>query len=95
MREITTLAPIGDQVTEKTDIAVEVANDPLRLAELLAIRLCHDLSGPLGTMMGALEMVADDPEMADEALPLAGEASSRSVGDCAAAGSPGRRHAPH
>ena len=50
-------------------------HDPLRLAELLAIRLCHDLSGPLGTLMGTLELVADDPAMAAEALPLAGEVS--------------------
>jgi len=63
-------------VTEKTDTTVEVAHDPLRLAELLAIRLCHDLSGPLGTLMGVLELVADDPGMADEVLPIAGEVST-------------------
>ena len=62
-------------MTGNTDTAVLDANDSLRLAELLAIRLCHDLSGPLGTLMGALELVADDPEMAGEALPLAGEVS--------------------
>ncbi|MBV9784821.1 MAG: hypothetical protein JO264_13510 [Acidisphaera sp.] len=47
----------------------------LRLAALLASRLCHDVSGLLGTMMGALDLAQDDPEMAGEALPLAGEAS--------------------
>jgi histidine phosphotransferase ChpT len=45
------------------------------LAELLAIRLCHDLSGPLGTLMGSLELIAEDPSTADEALPLAGDVS--------------------
>jgi len=48
----------------------------LRLTELLAVRMCHDLSGPLGTLMGALELAADDPQMVGEALPLAGDASS-------------------
>lgn len=48
----------------------------LRLAELLAVRLCHDLSSPLSTLMGALEMVNDDPGAAEEALPLAVEVSA-------------------
>jgi histidine phosphotransferase ChpT len=47
----------------------------LRLAELLTARLCHDLSGALGTVVGALEMARDDPSMAADALPLAGDAS--------------------
>ena len=50
-------------------------NDRLRLAELLTIRLCHDLSGPLGTLMGALELLREEPEAAEEALDLAGEVS--------------------
>lgn len=45
----------------------------LRLAELVATRLCHDLSGPLGTLMGALEMLVEEPESAEEALALAGD----------------------
>ena len=73
---MTTLDAGRGQVTGKIDTAVVDSSDPLRLAELLAIRLCHDLSGPLGTLMGALEVVADDPDMAGEALPLAGEVSS-------------------
>jgi histidine phosphotransferase ChpT len=51
-------------------------DDRLRLAELLATRLCHDLSGPLGTLMGSLEMLAEDPESAEEALTLAGEVAA-------------------
>lgn len=43
-------------------------NEGLRLAELLAMRLCHDLSGPLGTLMGSIDMVNEDPEVATEAL---------------------------
>lgn len=52
----------------------ETRPDPLRLAELLAARLCHDLSGPIGPMAGMLELARDDPEMAEEAL--AGAADS-------------------
>jgi histidine phosphotransferase ChpT len=37
----------------------------LMLAQDLCARLCHDLVGPLGTMAGAVDMVADDPEAAD------------------------------
>jgi len=50
-------------------------NDSLRLAELLTIRLCHDLSGPLGTLVGSLELLREEPEAAEEALDLAGEVS--------------------
>ena len=50
-------------------------DDRLRLAELLASRLCHDLSGPLGTLMGSLELMTEDPETAEEALALANEVS--------------------
>ena len=34
--------------------------DPLRLAELLCARLCHDLSGPLGSLLGAVELAAEE-----------------------------------
>jgi histidine phosphotransferase ChpT len=44
----------------------------LRLTELLATRLCHDLSGPLGGLAAALGEVGAD----EEALPLAKEAAA-------------------
>ena len=47
------------------------------LAESLCAKLCHDLSGPLGTVAGALEMAADDPESAAESLQLARDASGQ------------------
>ena len=50
-------------------------NTPMRLAELLATRMCHDLSGPLNTLLGALEIANEDPEAAAEAMPLAADAS--------------------
>jgi histidine phosphotransferase ChpT len=58
------------------DTEVASWNGRLHLAELLAVRLCHDLSGPLGTLMGALELLAEDPETAAEAVPLAGDMSA-------------------
>ena len=45
--------------------------DGLRLAELLATRLCHDLSGPLSGLLAALGEARADPQ----ALPLAAEAA--------------------
>ncbi len=47
--------------------------DPLHMAELMAARLCHDLSGPVGPMAGMLELAREDPSAADEALALASE----------------------
>jgi histidine phosphotransferase ChpT len=51
------------------------AIDPLRLAELLCARMSHDLSGTIGTLAGALEML-DDPSVATEALALANQAAT-------------------
>ena len=45
-------------------------NEALRLAELLCARLCHDLSGPLGALIGVLE-VARDEQPDSETLALA------------------------
>lgn len=45
-------------------------NETLRLAELLCARLCHDLSGPLGALIGVLE-VARDEQPDSETLALA------------------------
>jgi histidine phosphotransferase ChpT len=50
------------------------AGDPLRLAELVCARMSHDLSGPVATLAGALEL-ADDPAVATEALALANQAA--------------------
>lgn len=48
----------------------------MHFAELLATRICHDLSGPLNTLMAALEIANEDPAGAADALPVAGEASA-------------------
>lgn len=45
------------------------------LASLVASRLCHDLSGLLGTLLGALEMTIDETPKPGEALLLADDAA--------------------
>lgn len=57
-----------------------IADDPesraLRLAETLATRLCHDLSGPLGSLAGAVELAAEEATDASEALEVALESAT-------------------
>lgn len=47
--------------------------DPLQLAELMAARLCHDLSGPVGPMAGMVELALEEPADAEEALTVIGQ----------------------
>lgn len=49
--------------------------DPLHLAELMAARLCHDLSGPVGPMAGMLELAREEPDAATEALAVVSESA--------------------
>lgn len=51
----------------------------LEFASALCARLCHDISSPLGTLAGTLELAAEDPQQAEEALAIAGEAASSLV----------------
>jgi histidine phosphotransferase ChpT len=48
--------------------------EALRLVELFCARLCHDLAGPIGTLLGALEVLREDVPHNEEAI-LAGEAA--------------------
>lgn len=50
-------------------------NDALRLAETLCARVCHDLSGPLGTLGGMLEMLQEEAAEQPETLTLASDAA--------------------
>lgn len=50
--------------------------DGLRLAELLAARLCHEVSGPAGTLAGAVEIARTEPDSAAEALDIAAKAAA-------------------
>ena len=53
--------------------------DPLQLAELIAGRICHDLSGPVGPIAGMLELMQDDPDTAEEALAIVTETAASLV----------------
>ncbi len=48
----------------------------MRLSDALCARLCHDLSTPVGTLIGTLELANEDPDSAAEALMLAAEAAA-------------------
>ena len=52
----------------------------LELASALCARFCHDLSSPLGTLAGTLELAGEDEEHAEEALSIAREAAGAMVG---------------
>ena len=53
----------------------------LRIAELLAARLCHELVSPVGAINNGVELLTDDPEFAADAAALiaqsAGQATRR------------------
>jgi histidine phosphotransferase ChpT len=51
-------------VTEGT---VGDKSDSLRLAELICARLCHDLAGPIGALLGILEIVREQQPDSEEA----------------------------
>ena len=52
----------------------------LKVMELLASRLCHDLVGPVGAVNNGLELLEDDfDEMGPEALKLAAESGARAA----------------
>ena len=51
----------------------------LRVAGLLASRLCHDLVGPLGAVSNGLELNAEGDAMAKEALALAQRSAKRAT----------------
>ena len=50
----------------------------LRVAELLAARLCHDLIGPVAAVGNGAELLADDdPEFVRDAVALVGESARK------------------
>src|SRR3954454_25339494 len=59
-------------------IVMSGTQDMLRLAELLCARLCHDLSGPLGALVGILE-IAREEQPEGETLALADETANELV----------------
>jgi len=60
-------------VTELANAAID-----LRVAELLAARLCHDLIGPVAAVANGAELLADDdPEFARDAIALVGDSARK------------------
>ncbi len=54
-----------------------MSDSDLQLAQLLCTRLCHDLAGPIGAVAAGVELIGDDPAMADaETIGLIGDSSS-------------------
>lgn len=52
----------------------------LRVAELLASRLCHDLVGPIGAVNNGMELIEDeDPGMIGEALKLTASSAKQAA----------------
>lgn len=51
--------------------------DTIRLVELVSARLCHDLSGLIGTVGNALDMVTEDSDGNNEILAFAATAAIR------------------
>ena len=52
----------------------------MRVAELLASRLCHDLVGPIGAVNNGLELIEDEgPSMLDEALKLTASSAQQAA----------------
>src|SRR5690348_10202947 len=62
------------------DEAAMMDASALRIAGLLASRLCHDLVGPLGAVNNGLELIAEKDDMAKEALGLAQRSARRAAG---------------
>jgi histidine phosphotransferase ChpT len=53
--------------------AVVASDEPLRIAECLCARLCHEMAGALGALMGSLDLAREDEAMAADAMALAGQ----------------------
>ncbi len=51
--------------------AGDPSSDPLWIAECLCARLCHELAGSLGALMGSIELAREDEAMAKEAIAFA------------------------
>lgn len=51
----------------------------LEFASALCARLCHDLSSPLGTASGTLELASEEPAQAEEAAAIAMESVNAAI----------------
>ena len=59
----------------------ETAEGPMRtemtVADYLCSRLCHDLVGPISAVGNGLELLAENPQLEDEAVALARRSADR------------------
>jgi histidine phosphotransferase ChpT len=57
------------------------SNDPILFASLLSSRLCHDMMGPVGAVMNAVELLDDekDPKMRARCLDLLADSARASA----------------
>jgi histidine phosphotransferase ChpT len=53
--------------------AAVASDESLRLAECLCARLCHEMAGALGALMGSLDLAREDEAMAGDAMALASQ----------------------
>ena len=51
----------------------------LRIAELLAARLCHELVSPIGAINNGVELLEDDPDFAADASGLIGQSATQAT----------------
>lgn len=51
----------------------------LSVADFLCSRLCHDLVGPISAVANGLELLADNPQLEDEAVGLARRSAARAA----------------
>ncbi|MGC2413841.1 MAG: hypothetical protein WA459_14230, partial [Stellaceae bacterium] len=52
----------------------------LRVVELIAARLCHDLIGPISAISNGVELLTDDePDFAREAARLVGDSARKAI----------------
>lgn len=56
-------------------------SEELRLAELLAVRLCHELAGPVAAIGNGVELIVEEgPESAADAVALVADSARRAAG---------------
>ena len=53
--------------------AAVVSDELLRIAERLCARLCHEMAGALGALVGSLDLAREDEAMAGDAIALASQ----------------------
>lgn len=54
-------------------------SDSQKISELLATRLCHDLTGPIGAVNNGVEFMEDDPSMQEHAMELISQSAKEAI----------------